>query len=67
MVLLYYTGSACDKLPVRRIANGSGGKSSGVGWDIPKLYAPVPLTILTSSDAHLIPKMRKFQRSDEFR
>ena len=30
-------------------------------------YAPVPLTILTSSDAHLIPKMRKFQRSDEFR
>ena len=29
--------------------------------------APVPLTILTSSDAYLIPKMRKFQRSDEFR
>ena len=28
--------------------------------------APVPLTILTSSDAYLIPKMRKFQRSDEF-
>ena len=30
--------------------------------------APVPLTILTSSDALLIPKMRKFQRpmsSDE--
>ena len=28
--------------------------------------APVPLTILTSFDAYLIPTMRKFQRSDEF-
>ena len=64
----YFTSSIkseWDQTLIPTIGWKTGGGSISV-HHISLYNAPVPLTILTSSDAYLIPKMRKFQRSDEF-